>query len=53
MRPILDAPAFAERYAAIGVVPGKLGTAAFTQLIRDDTQRFQQIVRDAGIQPQD
>ncbi len=53
MRPILDAPAFAERYAAMGVVPGKLGTADFTQLIRNDTQRFQQIVRDAGIQPQD
>ena len=53
MRPILDAPAFAERYAAMGVVPGRLGTAAFTQLIREDRVRFEQIVRDAGIQPQD
>ncbi|MBR0650088.1 tripartite tricarboxylate transporter substrate binding protein [Roseomonas terrae] len=53
MRPILDAPAFAERYAAIGVVPGKLGTEAFTQLIRDDRTRFDRIVRDAGIAPQD
>ena len=53
MRPILDAPSFAERYAAMGVVPGELGTEAFTQLIRDDRSRFDQIVRDAGIEPQD
>jgi tripartite-type tricarboxylate transporter receptor subunit TctC len=53
MRPILDAPAFAERYAAMGVVPGKLGPEAFTKLIRDDRERFAQIARDAGIQPQD
>jgi tripartite-type tricarboxylate transporter receptor subunit TctC len=53
MRPIIDAPSFAERYAAMGVVPGKLGTEAFTQLIRDDRARFDQIVRDAGIEPQD
>jgi tripartite-type tricarboxylate transporter receptor subunit TctC len=53
MRPILDAPAFAERYVAMGVVPGKLGTEAFAQLIRDDRARFDQIVRDAGIEPQD
>ena len=53
MRPILDAPAFAERYAAMGVVPGKLGTEGFTQLIREDRVRFEQIVRTAGIQPQD
>ena len=53
MRPILDASSFAERYAAMGVVPGKLGPEAFTQLIRDDRSRFDQIVRDAGIEPQD
>ncbi|MBW6400463.1 hypothetical protein KPL78_21565 [Roseomonas sp. HJA6] len=53
MRPILDAPAFAERYAAIGVVPGKLGTEAFAQLIRDDRVRLDRIVQDAGITPQD
>ncbi len=53
MRPILDAPAFAERYAAMGVVPGKLGTEAFAQLIRDDRARFDRIVRDAGIEPQE
>lgn len=53
MRPILDAPAFAERYAAMGVVPGKLGTEGFTRLIREDRVRFEQIVRTAGIQPQD
>jgi tripartite-type tricarboxylate transporter receptor subunit TctC len=53
MRPILDAPAFGERYAAMGVVPGKLGTEEFTQLIRSDRARFDQIVRDAGIEPQD
>ena len=53
MRPILDAPAFAERYAAMGVVPGRLGPAAFAQLIRDDRIRFEEIVRVAAIQPQD
>lgn len=53
MRPILDAPAFHERYAAMGVVPGKLGTEAFAELIRNDRARFDQIVRDAGIEPQD
>lgn len=53
MRPILDAPAFAERYAAMGVVPGTLGPEAFARLIRDDRVRFEQIVRTAGIQPQD
>jgi tripartite-type tricarboxylate transporter receptor subunit TctC len=53
MRPILEAPALTERYAALGIVPGRLGPAAFTQLIRDDTDRFREIVRAAGIQPQD
>jgi tripartite-type tricarboxylate transporter receptor subunit TctC len=53
MRPILDAPAFAERFATLGIVPGKLGTEAFTQLIRSDTERFRQIVRDARIEPKD
>jgi tripartite-type tricarboxylate transporter receptor subunit TctC len=52
MRPILDAPAFAERYAAMGVVPGKLGPQAFAELIRSDRRRFEEIARAAGIQPQ-
>ncbi|WP_372624696.1 Bug family tripartite tricarboxylate transporter substrate binding protein [Falsiroseomonas sp.] len=52
MRPILDAPDFAARYAAMGVVPGKLGIEAFAQLIRDDRRRFEEIVRTAGIEPQ-
>jgi tripartite-type tricarboxylate transporter receptor subunit TctC len=54
MWPILAAPAFATRYAAMGVVPSRLGsTEAFAQLIRSDRVRFEQIVRDAGIEPQD
>jgi tripartite-type tricarboxylate transporter receptor subunit TctC len=53
MRPILDAPAFAQRYAAIGVVPAKQGPAEFAALIRSDRVRFEQIVRTAGIQPAD
>jgi tripartite-type tricarboxylate transporter receptor subunit TctC len=52
-RPILDAPAFAQRYAAMGVVPGKLGPEDFAKLIRDDRVRFEQIARAAGIEPQD
>jgi tripartite-type tricarboxylate transporter receptor subunit TctC len=52
MRPILDAPAFAARYAAMGVVPGKLGTEGFAQLIRNDRVRFEEIARSAGIQPE-
>jgi tripartite-type tricarboxylate transporter receptor subunit TctC len=53
MRPILESPGLTERYAALGIVPGRLGTEAFTQLIRSDTERFRQIVRDARIEPQD
>lgn len=53
VRPILDAPAFAARYAAIGVVPAKQGPAEFAVLIRNDRTRFEAIVRAAGIQPQD
>lgn len=53
MRPILDAPAFAERYALIGVIPAKQGPAEFAALIRNDRVRFEDIVRTAGIQPQD
>jgi tripartite-type tricarboxylate transporter receptor subunit TctC len=53
VRPILDAPAFAERFAASGVVPSKLGPAEFTQLVRDDRVRFDRIVQTARIPIQD
>jgi tripartite-type tricarboxylate transporter receptor subunit TctC len=52
MRPIVEAPAFAARYAAMGVVPGRMGPDAFAQLIRDDRVRFEEIARSAGIQPE-
>ncbi|MFH5927018.1 Bug family tripartite tricarboxylate transporter substrate binding protein [Roseomonas xinghualingensis] len=53
MRPILDAPAFAARFATLGVMPGKLGPAEFTALIRSDRSRFDEIVRIAKIPMQD
>jgi tripartite-type tricarboxylate transporter receptor subunit TctC len=52
-RPILDAPAFAERFASIGVVPAKEGPEELARLIRTDRVRFEEIVRAAGIQPSD
>lgn len=53
VRPILDAPAFAERFASLGVVPAKEGPTEFAHLIQNDQVRFEQIVRTAGIQLQD
>ncbi|MBR0650104.1 tripartite tricarboxylate transporter substrate binding protein [Roseomonas terrae] len=53
VRPILDAPSFAERFAASGVVPSKVGPAEFTQLVRDDRVRFDRIVETARIPVQD
>ncbi len=53
VRPILDAPAFAARFAAAGVVPSKLGPAEFTQLVREDRVRFDRIVQAARIPVQD
>jgi tripartite-type tricarboxylate transporter receptor subunit TctC len=52
-RPILDAPDFAARFASIGVVPGKEGPEELARLIRTDRVRFEEIVRAAGIQPED
>jgi tripartite-type tricarboxylate transporter receptor subunit TctC len=49
VRPILDSPAFAARFATLGVVPGKQGPAAFAELIRNDRVRFGEIVRTAKI----
>ncbi|WP_137176977.1 tripartite tricarboxylate transporter substrate binding protein [Roseomonas sp. AR75] len=51
VRPILDAPAFAQRFADQGVTPGKLGPDAFAQRIAQDKERFADIVRRAGISP--
>lgn len=54
VRPILESPALAERFIAAGVVPAKLfGAEALGALIQSDRQRFEEIVKAAGIQPQD
>jgi tripartite-type tricarboxylate transporter receptor subunit TctC len=54
VRPILESPALAQRFSAAGVVPSKLfGAEAFAALIRSDRQRFDDIVKAAGIEPQD
>lgn len=53
MRPILDAPAFAQRFASLGVVPAKQGPEEFTRLVQQDRIRFDNIVRTAGIPLQD
>ena len=49
LRPVLDSPAFAARFATLGVVPGQLGPAEFAALIRADRVRFDDIVRTARI----
>ena len=54
VRPILESPALAERFIAAGVVPSKLfGAEPLATLIQSDRQRFEEIVKAAGIQPQD
>jgi tripartite-type tricarboxylate transporter receptor subunit TctC len=50
--PILSAPQFAERFAAQGITPGRLGPEAFGRRIAEDKQKFAEIVRRAGITPE-
>jgi tripartite-type tricarboxylate transporter receptor subunit TctC len=53
-RPILDSPALAERYLAAGVVPAApMAPEAFAAMVRSERERLDQIVKTAGITPQD
>lgn len=52
VRTILDSPEFATAVAPQGVTPGKLGPEAFARRIVDDTAKFADVVKRAGIQPE-
>ena len=52
VRTILDSPEFAAAVAPQGVTPGKLGPEAFARRIVDDTAKFAEIVKRAGITPE-
>jgi tripartite-type tricarboxylate transporter receptor subunit TctC len=52
VRTILDSPQFAAAVASQGVTPGKLGPEEFTRRIVDDTAKFAEIVKRAGIAPE-
>lgn len=52
VRTILDSPEFASAVAPQGVTPGKLGPEAFARRIVDDTAKFADVVKRAGIQPE-
>jgi len=49
---ILDSPEFAAAVAPQGVTPGKLGPEAFARRIVEDTSKFAEVVKRAGIQPE-
>ena len=51
-RPILDSKAFAEQFAAQGIVAGKLTGDAFGKKIADDYVRLGDVVKRAGIKPE-
>ena len=40
-----------ERFAQIGVVPGTLGPADYTAMIRAELDRWRDVIRAAGIRP--
>ncbi|MBV1798252.1 tripartite tricarboxylate transporter substrate-binding protein [Siccirubricoccus sp. G192] len=47
----LTAPRLRERFAAIGVVPGTLGPADYTAMIRGELERWRVVIASAGIKP--
>ncbi|MCX7371309.1 MAG: tripartite tricarboxylate transporter substrate binding protein [Alphaproteobacteria bacterium] len=49
VRPIIDGPVLAERFAPLGFIPGREGPEEFTALVRRDRDRFAEIVRQANI----
>ena len=48
----IRSPAYKARFEAMGYVPGNVSGAAFGQLIASDRQRFADMVRRIGIQPE-
>jgi len=52
VRTILDSPEFAAAVAPQGVTPGKLGPEAFARRIAEDTSKFAEVVKRAGIRPE-
>lgn len=40
-----------ERFAGIGVSPGTLGPAEYTAMIRNELDRWREVIRSAGIRP--
>ncbi len=48
VRAALDTPAVAERLAAIGATPGRLGAAAFTAFVAEDVARWAPVVQASG-----
>lgn len=49
VRPILDAKDFGEQFAAQGITPQKLGPEEFARRIAQDSVKFAEIVKRAGI----
>ena len=52
VRIILDSPEFAAAVAPQGVTPGKQALDAFARRISEDTVKFADVVKRAGIQPE-
>ncbi len=52
MRTIVESPEFAAAIAPQGVTPGKLVGEAFAKRIAEDTTKFADVVKRAGIQPE-
>lgn len=54
LKPILESPALAERFMGAGVVPARpMSADAFAAMVREERTRLDQIVKTAGIEPQD
>jgi tripartite-type tricarboxylate transporter receptor subunit TctC len=49
---VLAEPEVAQRLTSRGLVLGNHTPEQFTQVVRDDLERYRQIIAGAGIQPQ-
>ncbi|WP_235907707.1 Bug family tripartite tricarboxylate transporter substrate binding protein [Siccirubricoccus phaeus] len=47
----LQDPKLQERFANIGVVPGRMGPAAYTAMIQGELTRWRGVIQSAGIKP--
>ena len=47
-----DEPEIAKRLAANYILPMKLSPESFAKMVRDDTPKWERIIKDAGIQPE-